>query len=72
MTADSLATLPVVVVGAIVAVIAVALLLIWALTRDRGVSRTSFGFYVERRRYDDDEPIEVWPRRDDTAELPPR
>ncbi len=33
------------------AALALTLLLVWILARDRGVARTSFGFYVERRRY---------------------
>jgi hypothetical protein len=46
--------------GAFALVIAAAalvliLLLVYLLTRDTGVSRTSFGFYVERKRYE--EPV---------------
>jgi hypothetical protein len=40
-----------------VVVIAMVLLLVWLLTRDREVLRTSFGFHVERTRVDDGE---VW------------
>jgi hypothetical protein len=64
--AGSLTSLPVVIVVAIVVMVALVLLLIWALTRDRNVARTSFGFYIDRSRYDDDGPEEadtqvVWP-----------
>jgi hypothetical protein len=33
-------------------IVALILLLVWLLSRDRDVTRTSFGFYVERRRFD--------------------
>jgi hypothetical protein len=57
LVADSLATLPVVVVAAIVVVLTLGLLLIWLLTRDPDVAVTSFGFYVKRDRWGE-EPAE--------------
>jgi hypothetical protein len=53
------------------ALVLLAFVLVWLLSRDKGVERTSFGFYVERRRYTE-VPLEekiteshVWPKRED-------
>ena len=51
------------IVAAIVAVL--ILVLVWLLSRDRDVTRTSFGLYVERKRFNDQEAEAPWP------ELPP-
>jgi len=70
VVADSLTTLPVIAVFSVVAVLLMAMLLIWALARDKGVLRTRFGFYIERERFE-----EPWPQRDraeaDTLIRPP-
>jgi len=49
------------------AVLALLLLLVWLLSRDRDVTRTSFGLFVERKRLTDEttHPTEV------TAVTPP-
>ncbi|HEX4672040.1 MAG TPA: hypothetical protein VH279_07215 [Solirubrobacteraceae bacterium] len=64
--AADLETLPVVVVGAIVFCVLLLVALLWLLTRDPGVLRTRFGFYVERDRgdpppvFEGDEDTHVW------------
>ena len=58
MVADSLSTLPVVIVVTIAVVLVFGMLLLWALARDKGVLRTRFGFYIERERF---EEVEPWP-----------
>lgn len=59
-----LETLPVVVVGAITFTLVLFLALIWMLTKDPGVLRTRFGFYVERERFPrytpEDEKTQEW------------
>jgi hypothetical protein len=64
-----LETLPVVIVAAITFVIVLFLALLWLLTRDPGVLRTRFGFYVERERFarytpSSEQETREWPKQD--------
>ena len=67
MLAADLETLPGVAVGAVVFCVLLFATLLWLLTRDPGVLRTRFGFYVERDRHDDgaaladDDDTHIWP-----------
>ena len=56
-----------IIVAAIVAVL--ILVLVWLLSRDKNTSRTSFGFYVERRRFEE-EPVWVEPEEQKTLPWP--
>jgi hypothetical protein len=56
-------------IEAAVVVIFLVLLLVWLLTRDAGVARTSFGFHVERVRKGDPRPL---PPPTPPPPLPPR
>jgi hypothetical protein len=55
---------------------ALAIVLVYRIVRrDRGIRVTRLGVFVERERYDDEQPPEPppeWPGTDDTVELPPR
>lgn len=66
LVAADLETLPVVVVAALVFIATCFLFLLWLLTRDPGVLRTRFGFYVERERF----PRYVSPSDQETHEWP--
>jgi hypothetical protein len=40
------------------AVVVIAFFFVWLLSRDEDVARTSFGFHVERTRYEEEPPFE--------------
>lgn len=53
------------------AVVVLALVLVWLLSRDREVARTSFGFYVARDRYEELPPTAEQTTLEHTVVHPP-
>lgn len=60
----------VIIIAIIAAVVIVAVWLIRRLMLPNDIRVTRVGVFIERERYDDEEPAEEWPK-EDTVELPP-